>query len=121
MTVTTLPQITVSFAQLNSLAAQLRQAGACFNVTATGENRLLQFRQLTPAAKSLLRSLETPVSAEVETEPTPEATQQYATFEEIMSKTKREMKKLAQQFNIPINSKLRKEELARSLVGKIVC
>ena len=99
MTVTTLPQITVSFEQLNSLATQLRQAGACFNVTATGDNRLLQFRQLTPAAKSLLSRLESPVSAEIETEPvnptepTPEASQQYATFEEIMSKTKRMFEK----------------------------
>lgn len=122
----TLHQITVPFAQLNSLANQLRQAGACFNVTSAGDNRILQFRKITPAVQGFLTTVELPVFSYSEfslskaTETVTLESKQYATLEEIMNKNKREIKQLAEQFNISINPKSRKEEMAKALVGKVV-
>lgn len=55
MTATSLPTAIVDFAQLNSIARLLRQAGAKFSTSLSGQGAILKFQKLPERARVLLK------------------------------------------------------------------
>lgn len=129
--------LSIPFSQdFGAFATQLRTCGARFFVSAQGSNRILQFRQLTPAAEQLLNSVEiSPIEQTVETqvetietveETTAEGTETtpeipYLSAEELQSKTRHELDHLAEIYELDMSpvKKKRKAEIVEFLVGKI--
>ena len=117
-----------------TFVAQLRACGAIFFVSAQGANRILQFRQLTPAAENILNSfpsLEQTIKTQAKTVETVEETAtevtettpeiRYLSEEELHAKTRNELYLLAGKYKIDMSpvKKKRKAEIVSFLVGKI--
>ncbi len=119
------PSLSVPFDQINNLAYKLRQAGAKFNVSGTGVNRILNFQMITPTAEHILDNLDdnsTEISAPISTDTRSETQNEpdeFATLEQLLQLPKTKLKQLAKTYKIPLRSKLNSSELANALVNQV--
>ena len=122
----------------SKLASELRALGAKFYVKPEGQNRILEFKTLTPKASELIQShqnqptasvaaesqetvVEENPATETETTPVVEETATYFTANELNDNyTKKELEALAKSLDIALSpSCKRKAGLVEFLAGKI--